>query len=297
VFGTVAARCSETQRRIGARLILCLWVISGSSLAQEQPGQPTTAPTAGPQSNQTSESKKKKDEGPTGTQAAGEKTKPITTEAAEATKKLGEETLGKIRDWESGWLTGPYIGRNRQPVPLTAAQRQRIYLQQTLTTPSAYFKRMFVAGVDQARGKPSQWDDGWGGYGERFALREGQFIAANSLATLGNAVLQYEPRYDQCRCSGFGLRTRHAILRNFLTYNRSEEELRPQWALYAGAFGGGVIATAWKPHPRNALVNGGLGVLGQAGYGALLNFFTEFAGDINRKLGAKRQTASPSLTR
>jgi len=296
VLGTVAARCGEAQRTIALGLLLCLWVICGSSLAQDQPGQPATAPTAGSQSNQASESKKK-DEGPSAPQAGPEKTKPITTEAAEATKKLGEETLGKIRDWESGWMTGPYIGRNRQPVPLTAAQRQRIYLQQTLTTPSAFFKRMFVAGVDQARGTPSQWDDGWGGYGERFASREGQFIAANSLATLGNAALGYEPRYDQCRCSGFGLRTRHAILRNFLTYNRSEQELRPQWALYAGAFGGGVIATAWKPHPRNALVNGGLGVLGQAGYGALLNFFTEFAGDINRRLGAKRQTVSPRRTR
>jgi len=27
---------------------------------------------------------------------------------------------------------------------------------------------------------------------------------------------------------------------------------------------------------------------GQAAYGALLNFFTEFARDINRKLGAKK---------
>jgi hypothetical protein len=63
--------------------------------------------------------------------------------------------------------------------------------------------------------------------------------------------------------------------------------LRPQWALYGGAFAGAVIATQWKPHPRNALVNGGWAVLGQAAYGSLLNFFIEFAGDINRKLGAK----------
>jgi hypothetical protein len=28
---------------------------------------------------------------------------------------------------------------------------------------------------------------------------------------------------------------------------------------------------------------------GQAAYGALLNFFIEFAGDINRKLGARKR--------
>jgi hypothetical protein len=214
--------------------------------------------------------------------------KQVALQAEDLTKKLGQATLVKVRDWEIGWLTGPYVGREREMVPMTSVQRRDIYLQQTFLAPSDYFKRMFSAAVDQARGTPAQWGGGLGGYGKRFASREGQFIAANSLAALGNAKLKYEPRYDQCRCTGFASRTRHAILRNFLTYNETERELRPQLALYGGAFTGGVIATVWKPHPRNALTNGGVGMLGQAGYGALLNFFTEFAGDINRKLGGKK---------
>jgi hypothetical protein len=258
---------------------------------------PTTAPAppnpdqAKPEQQKPEEPKEepKKDEGANPAQAAADKTKDVTIQAAEITKKIGVETLGKLRDWENGWLTGPYVGRQRQLTPLTDHQRQRIYLQQTLTTPSAYFKRMFVAGMDQLRDSPAQWGEGWGAYGERFASREGQFISANSVAALGNWVLKYEPRYDQCRCSGFKSRTRHAILRNFLTYNQTESELRPQWALYAGAFSGGVISSTWKPHPRTALADGGYAVLGQAGYGALLNFFIEFAGDINRKLGARRR--------
>jgi hypothetical protein len=172
---------------------------------------------------------------------------------------------------------------------MTVHQREEIYLQQTLTTPGAYLKRMFAAGIDQSRGSPPQWDDGWGGYAERFASREGQFISANSLAALGNAALRYEPRYDQCRCQGFWPRTRHAIVRNFLTYDESERELRPQWGLYGGSFGGGMISTAWKPHPRNAFAEGGRAMLGQAGYGSLLNFFIEFSTEINRKLGSKRK--------
>jgi hypothetical protein len=233
----------------------------------------------------------KKDESPSPAQPAAEKPKSATESAAQATKRFGTTTLGKVRDWESGWLTGAYVGRRRELKPLTAQQRREIYLQQTLATPGAYFKRMFAAGIDQARGVPSQWDDGWDGYAERFASREGQFISANTLAAWGNAKLKYEPRYDQCRCSGFWPRARHAILRNFVTYNESEQELRPQLALYGGSFGGGLISTAWKPHPRNAFAEGGRAMLGQAGYGALLNFFTEFAGDINRKLGAKKSAA------
>jgi len=255
----------------GTLLLLASFAVSsGQTLAQEEPSQPVSQQSAKP------DQEKKESSNP-------------AVQAADITKKVGDAVLDKARDWENGWFTGAYVGRTREMLTLTTPQREEIYLQQTFTTPSAYFKRMIAAGIDQARGVPSQWDDGWGGYSERFASREGQFIAANSLAALGNAKLHYEPRYDQCRCSGFRQRTRHAILRNFLTYNESERELRPQWALYGGAFGGGLISTAWKPHPRNAFAEGGWAMLEQAGYGAALNFFIEFAGDINRKLGMRKR--------
>jgi len=251
--------------------------------------QPERQPEHQPSDQKKDEQKKDADEdNGNPVQAMADKTKEVTAQAADATKKLGQTALNKARDWESSWVTGAFIPRGGEIVPLSTRERGDLYLNQTLATPGAYLKRMFAAGIDQARGSPRQWQGGWGGYGERFASREGQFIAANSLAALGNAKLQYEPRYDQCACSGLWPRTRHAIVRNFITYNRTEHERRPQWALYGGAFGGGLISTAWKPHPRNAFAEGGRAMLGQAGYGALLNFFIEFAVDINRKIGAQK---------
>jgi hypothetical protein len=276
-----------------ALLWACLLVIAGTAAAQDEPNLPSAPEPANVPPTQTPPSDKpqdeKKDEGSNPAQAAAQKTKEITVQAAVATKNLGTAALVKARDWESGWLTGVYVEDGRPLQPVTPQQRREIYMEQTLATPGAYLKRAFAAGIDQARGAPPQWDDGWGGYAERFASREGQFITANTLAYLGNARLKYEPRYDQCRCSGFWPRTRHAIMRNFLTYNESEQELRPQWALYGGAFGGGLVSSTWKPQPRNVLADGGWAVLGQAGYGSLLNFFIEFSTDINRKIGAKRK--------
>ena len=246
-------------------------------LAQETPQPPSAPVPSSPPAEPPSSEKKQENSRPS----------RYAYEAADATKRVGELALVKARDWESGWFTGVFVPKGQTMTPLTFAQRREYYLEQTLATPGAYMKRMFSAGIDQARGVPSEWDDGWAGYWERFASREGQFISANTLAALGNAALKYEPRYDQCTCGGFLPRTRHAILRNFLTYNASEGQLRPQWGLYGGAFGGGMISTAWKPHPRNAFAEGGRAMLGQAAYGTLLNFFIEFAGDINRKIGAK----------
>jgi hypothetical protein len=230
----------------------------------------------------------KKDNNANPASSAAERTRELTMQAAQATRRVGQQTLYKVRDWETQWLVGAYVGRNRALVPLTAQGREEIYLHQTFLTPGSHLKRLFGAGIDQARGSPPQWGGGWGGYGARFASREGQFFAANSLAALANAKLRYEPRYDQCKCQGFWPRTRHAIVRNFITYNETEQELRPQWGLYGGAFGGGLISDAWKPKPRNAFAEGGRAMLGQAAWGVLANFFTEFAVDINRKLGAGR---------
>jgi hypothetical protein len=254
---------------------------------QQNPPNPdkTQEPEAKPQAGQPSETPpEKKDEGANPVQTVEDKTK----QAAELTKDATTAGLKKVRDWESGWITGIYIGKDRARVPLTTEERRQVYFQQTLATPGAYLKRMFAAGIDQARGAPSQWDDGWGGYAERWASREGQFITANSLAALGNAKLGYEVRYDQCRCSGFWPRLRHAVVRNFVTYGRDEETLHPQWALYGGALGGGLLSTAWKPKPRNAFAEGGRAALQQAGWGTLLNFFIEFSTEINRKQGVKK---------
>jgi hypothetical protein len=216
-----------------------------------------------------------------------EKKQDIPGAVAETTKKFGVLTLNKVVDWETGWLTGPYVGKNRDLVPMTAQQRRRIYWEQTFTAPGDYIKRMVPAAFDQWRDTPAQWGQGWGAYGERFGSREGQFIASNGLTALGDAMLKYEPRYDQCKCSGFKLRTRHAILRNFVTYDHSEQDLHPQWALYGGAFAGGMISSTWKPRPQYVFKDGAYGMLGQAAYGTMLNFFTEYAGDINRKIHAK----------
>lgn len=215
----------------------------------------------------------------------------MTMQAAHATIRMGEAAMVKARNWEASWVTGVYVEKGHTMLPLTFNERRELYLQQTLATPGAYTKRMFAAAIDQARGSPPQWQGGFGGYGERYASREGQFISANTLAALGNSALKYEPRYDQCQCKGLLARSRHAIMRNFLTYNQSEQDLRPQWALYGGEFGGGLISTAWKPRPRNAFAEGGRAMLGQAAYGTLLNLFIEFAGDINQKIGAHKAGA------
>jgi hypothetical protein len=261
-------------------VIACFLVLAGRGLGWAQVSEPANNPVQTPRQNAGQAPAKELPDAPS--KKKEQSGNPVTF--------VGHKTkreLLRARDWESGWIAGEYVGRNRTLVTPTREEREVIYLRQTFVTPEAYLKRMFAAGIDQARGTPRQWDDGWAGYAERWGSREGQFIAANSLAALGNAKLGYEVRYDQCKCSGLWPRTRHAFIRNLVTYDRSEEHLHPQWALYGGAFGGGMISTAWKPGSHNVFAEGGQAALEQVGWGTLLNFFTEFSREINRKQGVK----------
>ena len=187
------------------------------------------------------------------------------------------------------WLIGPYIPPEGPLQPLTNSERTEVYFRQTFLTAGSYLARMFTAGIDQARGVPYQWGGGMPGYGRRFGSRYGQFVIANTLQTVGNAALGYESRYDLCRCTGLWPRTRHAVARNFVTYNRTEQERRPAIPLYAGSFGAGMISATWLPGNRNKWTEGTYSALFQAGIGSGYNVASEFALDILKKMGIKKK--------
>lgn len=186
------------------------------------------------------------------------------------------------------WIIGPYIPVQGQLETLSNAERGQVYVRQTFLTAGSYLARAFSSGLDQARGEPSAWGGGLNGYGKRYAARYGEFVIQNSMVSGGNAVLGYEPRYDFCRCEGFWPRTRHAISRNFVAYNRRESDLRPQIPPYGGAFAAGVLYNTWLPGQHNIWKGGAYNLLSQAGIGSGYNFVSEFALDILHGFGLKK---------
>jgi len=211
---------------------------------------------------------------------------PDSHNTQEETKQ--ESRLHKLRHLPADWLVGPYVPRTHPLQPLTNRERISIYVHQTFLNAGTYAARMFAAGIDQARGVPREWGGGMPGYGRRFGSRYGEFVIANTLQSAGNAALGYEPRYDLCRCTGFWPRTRHAIARNFVTYNRTERERRAAIPLYAGSFGAGMISSLWLPGHRNPWKEGAYSALVQAGLGSGVNWASEFAIDIFRKITNNR---------
>ena len=146
------------------------------------------------------------------------------------------------------------------------------------------YKTGFFTIHDQVRDSPPEWGDGFEGFAKRAGTRQTQFLLQNSFTSLGNAMVGWERRYDRCKCDGFWPRARHAIVRNFVTYDRSEKHLRPQLMPYVGSFGAGVITATWQPGNPDYLVKGYQSAVTQAWVGSLINVLGEFAPEITRKL-------------
>ena len=180
------------------------------------------------------------------------------------------------------WFYGSYVPREVPLESLNADQRFKLYIRQTYTTWGIYIKTTVFALRDQAHNTYPEWGDGFGGFAKRLGTRQAEFIIQNSVISLGNGLLGWEPRYDRCRCDGFWPRTRHAIIRNFVTYDRSEKSLRPQLFPYLGAFTGSVTATAWQPGHPNWQVQGYQAVITQIPVGIGINWIGEFAPEIAR---------------
>ena len=180
------------------------------------------------------------------------------------------------------WFYGSYVPREVPLESLNADQRFKLYIRQTYTTWGIYIKTTVFALRDQAHNTYPEWGDGFGGFAKRLGTRQAEFIIQNSVISLGNGLLGWEPRYDRCRCDGFWPRTRHAIIRNFVTYDRSEKSLRPQLFPYLGAFTGSVTATAWEPGHPNWQVQGYQAVITQIPVGIGINWIGEFAPEIAR---------------
>ncbi|MGB8324071.1 MAG: hypothetical protein WCE52_14025 [Candidatus Acidiferrum sp.] len=182
------------------------------------------------------------------------------------------------------WLYGAYMPKDVPLQSLSNHQRFQLFLRQSFTTPGVYVKTALFSLADQASDTPPEWGDGFGGYAKRTASRYGQFVTQNALAGVGNTLLGYEPRYNRCRCTGFWPRTRHAVIRNFVTYDRTEQHFRPQLGMYAGAFGAGVIAGTWAPDSPDLLARAYQGVITQVFFGVGANWLGEFAPDFKRVL-------------
>ena len=211
---------------------------------------------------------------------------------AQQTEKDSSTNKSSNKQINVNWLYGSYIPKDVPRRSLNNHERFKLYIRQTYTTPGIYVKTALFAGRDQIADSTPEWGQGFPGFAKRLGDRQAQFIIQNSVSSLGDALVGWEPRYDRCQCAGFWPRTGHAVLRNFVTYDRSEKSLRPQIMPFLGAFGAAAVATTWKPGNPAWQVKGYQAAITQIFIGSAVNWVGEFAPEIFGKFQRKKKQSN-----
>ena len=185
------------------------------------------------------------------------------------------------------------VPTNREETGQHQAGRMRLFLDDTVLSPTLAPRLAFSAALDQRADSPSAWGEGAGGYGKRLAGRAGLAMSQLGVQHGTAALLKLDPRGDRtrCGCKNPFRRAGYAATRAFFTRD-SRGRAVPNVPIVAGAAGGALIARAWYPKNegpgRDAARFAAMSLVGEAG----ANVFREFSPELKRLI--KRGKPKPS---
>lgn len=172
-------------------------------------------------------------------------------------------------------------------VPLTGSERWSRYWEESLLSPGLYFAALGAASGAQLANDPPEWGQGLRGYSRRSASLFGTFTVRTTILEGGSALLGYDPRYPQCKCSGFWKRSGHAVKWTFLTTDNGGST-RANLPMIAGAYGSGMITTLWYPDRYHPFKDGVREGTQQIGFGVGVSLVKEFGPELKRFFRWKR---------
>jgi hypothetical protein len=139
------------------------------------------------------------------------------------------------------------------------------------------------ASFDQARDRPSQWNQGWGAFGERYASHIGQYAIQRSIMFPVQAIDHEDTRYFRSTRTSYKGRIGDAFLHTLWRHS-DEGGMMPAYSEIFGDYGAAALSRQWWPgqyHTGSAiLIAGSDTILVDAG----INVFHEFSPDLKRWL-------------
>lgn len=143
------------------------------------------------------------------------------------------------------------------------------------------------AALDQARDRPSEWGQGWGAYGQRYASHLGQYAVQRSIMFPVQAIDHEDTRYFRSKRTSYKGRIADAFLHTIWRHDDAGG-MMPAYSEFLGDYGAAAISRLWWPsrfhNGSSIFVAGSNTMLIDAG----INVFHEFSPDIKRWLHLSR---------
>ena len=181
--------------------------------------------------------------------------------------------------------------------PPTEQERFHRYVR-WMFAPYSITSVTFISGLHQAERNPPDWEEGWGGFGERFASNLGTEMASATTRYALAEALGEDTEYYRCQCQGFWPRFGNALSSTFVARRGADAHkafgLPELVAPYAGPF---TAVYGWYPSRygwKDALRMGNNGVLSEAGTNVAIEFLPSILNRWGRRWKRRLHLGIPS---
>jgi hypothetical protein len=174
---------------------------------------------------------------------------------------------------------------------MTQSERNHQYFR-SMVNPLSFVRVAGSAGIDQAKDKPDEWEQGASGYGKQFANIFAQYSIQRT-ATYGlESLLHEDNRYFNSDKKGFWTRTGYALASGILS-RRNDGTRRFSISQAGGVVAGAFLARTWLPSSQSSLGDAatsfGITMGTNIGFGVV----KEFLPDMVRPFTKKRKRSQP----
>ena len=172
-----------------------------------------------------------------------------------------------------------------QFTPLTQTERTRLYWKM-MVNPLGYIKAATSAGIDQWNDKPVEWQQGFAGYGKRFANIVGQYSIQRTVTFVLSSGLHEDNRYFNSGKRGFWSRAGYAVASGILA-RHDDGSRHLSVSQIGGVAAAAFLSRTWQPPSQHsagdAAISFGITMSSNMGFSVVKEFLPEIARAITKK--------------
>jgi hypothetical protein len=173
---------------------------------------------------------------------------------------------------------------------LTQSERNHLYLR-SMVNPLSFVRVASSAGIDQAKDKPEEWEQGASGYGKRFANIFGQYSIQRTVSYGLGSLLHEDNRYFNSGQKSFWPRVGYALESGILA-RRDDGTRRFSISQAGGVAAGAFLARPWLPPSQSSLADAATSFGITTGTNIGFGVFKEFLPDMVRPFLRKRKQST-----
>ena len=171
--------------------------------------------------------------------------------------------------------------------PLTQSERNHLYFR-SMVNPLSFVRVAASAGIDQAKDKPEEWEQGASGYGKRFVNIFAQYSIQRTVTYGLGSLLHEDNRYFNSGKHSFWPRVGYALASGVLA-RRDDGKRRFSISQAGGVAAGAFLARAWLPHSQSSMEDAATSFAITTGTNIGFGVVKEFLPDMVRPLVKKHK--------